>query len=266
VPGGPSEALRTTGAALLVVDDLVEKQAQAWVRAARRAGVPSASVHDLGLGCLQADLRIDGSVVRSRRLRGPRSLTGVGHAVVDPVYEHMCRRRRGRRLRVLVALGGGSRRALALAIAHAVAAALPAASVRVAGGFTGRAAARRVDNVGWTGPRVGLRRELTWCDVAVVAGGVTLYEACASGVPVVAVPVVPAQVPTVRGLARLGACLGIVGGTTRLRVGRVARAVGAVGRPGPLADRLAARARTVVDGGGARRVAASLRALMEGRR
>jgi len=45
--------------------------------------------------------------------------------------------------------------------------------------------------------------------VAVVGGGVSLYEAAALGVPAVGVPVVPAQTPTVRAFARRGAAVAV---------------------------------------------------------
>ena len=45
--------------------------------------------------------------------------------------------------------------------------------------------------------RHGLHDELARAGVAVVGGGVSLYEACAHGVAAVGVPVVAAQRPTV---------------------------------------------------------------------
>ena len=78
--------------------------------------------------------------------------------------------------------------------------------------------------------------------LALVAGGITAYEACALGVPVVAVSVVPAQQPTVRALARRGAAvnggpLGATGAERRV-AGQMAQllaapaASGAWRRPG----------------------------------
>ena len=49
--------------------------------------------------------------------------------------------------------------------------------------------------------------DLAACDVAVVAGGVTLYEACAVGVPVVALAVVAAQRPAIADFAVRGAAI-----------------------------------------------------------
>jgi len=55
------------------------------------------------------------------------------------------------------------------------------------------------------------RAALAQATVAVVAGGTTLYEACALGTPVVAVPVVPGQATTVRRFVRAGLATGVRG-------------------------------------------------------
>src|SRR6185295_6033720 len=53
----------------------------------------------------------------------------------------------------------------------------------------------------------GLALELATATVAVVAGGITLYEAAALGTPVVAVAVTPEQRHTIRAFAHEGAVL-----------------------------------------------------------
>ena len=59
----------------------------------------------------------------------------------------------------------------------------------------------------WTTSTNGLAPELANADVAIVGGGMSLYEACAMGVPAVALPVVAAQMPTVRAFALRGAAI-----------------------------------------------------------
>jgi len=261
VPGAPALVLRRTHARLLIVDDLVAGAARRWIAEARAIGCRVASIHDLGLGCLDADLVIDGSVTGRARVDRRRSLTGLRYAVIDPVYASAARRPRRGALRVLVALGGGPRRRLALAIARAVAARVPRAIVRVAGGLAGGPAGgpARTANPGptWTGPLDGLHGELSACDIAVVGGGVSLYEACAASVAPVAVAVVPAQRPTVAGFARLGACRGTTSG--RPNADALARMVATLAADAAGRVRLARRARRLVDGRGALRVATVLR-------
>ncbi len=256
VSGTPTLVLRRTRARLLVVDDLVASAARRWIASARALGCRVASIHDLGIGCLDADLVIDGSVMNRAHVERRRSLTGLRYAVIDPAFAVPARRRRRGALRVLVALGGGPRRRLALAIARAVVARLPQVVVRVAGGLSGHSTRGAHPRLQWTGPLDGLYRELSACDVAVVGGGVSLYEACAAGVAPVGVAVVPAQRPTVAGFARLGGCRWTTEGRPRADV--VAGVVAALAQDAAGRMRLAHRARRLVDGRGALRVATVL--------
>jgi UDP-2,4-diacetamido-2,4,6-trideoxy-beta-L-altropyranose hydrolase len=272
VAGSPASALRATGARLLVVDDPVARAAARWIAAARRAGRPVASIHDLGVGCLDADLVIDGSVITPALVARNRTLTGLRYAVIDAAFSLACIPSGRRVQRVLVSLGGGPRRHQALAIAKAIAARLPRAVVRVVGGFGPRPAANaipiqstpfgRCGVVAETGAVDGLRRELRRCDLAVVAGGVSLYEACASGVPTVALPVVGAQTVTVRAFARRGACRGLANVAAPPQL--VAREVAMLAADARRRRALARSARRLVDGHGAGRVAAALARLVDG--
>jgi spore coat polysaccharide biosynthesis predicted glycosyltransferase SpsG len=87
-----------------------------------------------------------------------------------------------------------------------------------------------------------------------------VYEACACGVAAVAVPVVDAQRPTVRGVRARG----VARGTTRTPIAdHAARAVLDL-LAQPLARRrLAAHGRRMFDGGGAARVAGAVRRLVQ---
>jgi spore coat polysaccharide biosynthesis predicted glycosyltransferase SpsG len=239
---------------VVVVDDPIASAARRWIAAARRCGAIVVTVHDLGLGCPDGDVVIDGSVTRPARARaGGVAFTGARYAIVDPALPyHAASGHRARR--VLVALGGGPRRATALAIAEAIAAADPRAEIRIAGGFTpGGPVTRRA--ITWLAPSRGLAEEFARATVAVVAGGVSLYEACAIGVPAVGVPVVPAQEPTVRAFARRGAVVGMpfkaAGRATAARV------VELLDDPHRRAV-LRRRSMRLVDGRGAERAAAAV--------
>jgi spore coat polysaccharide biosynthesis predicted glycosyltransferase SpsG len=110
--------------------------------------------------------------------------------------------------------------------------------------------------------------------VAIVAGGVTLYEACALGVPVVAVALNAAQHVTIRAVARRGAAVDAGSVATRpgrsaaasgfrrsKTIERVAREVDRLLRDPAARRRMALAGRRLVDGRGAARVAARLRQL-----
>jgi spore coat polysaccharide biosynthesis predicted glycosyltransferase SpsG len=239
---------------VVVVDDPVASAARRWIEAARRAGSIVVTIHDLGIGCADGDLVIDGSVTRQARPRRGRALTGTRYAILDPALPGRRRRQAPGGRRVLVALGGGPRRAIALAVAQAIAAADPRAEIRIAGGFIGRPPAT-TPTITWVAATRGLGDELSQATVAVVGGGVSLYEACAMGVPAVGLPVVPGQAPTVQAFARRGAAVGMpfkADGT------RTAAAVVALLDDPERRASLRRRSMRLVDGKGARRAAAAV--------
>lgn len=250
-------SLRALRPDLVVVDDPIARDAQRWIAAARRAGARVASVHDLGMGCLDADLVIDGSITPGARTRRRHAaLVGPRYAVTPAAPG--VRRRRSRRAsafapRVLIALGGGPHAGVAEQIARALVSAHRSVQVRIAAGFVARSRVG-TPRVAWVRPLDGLGRDLAWADVAITSGGVSLYEACAA-VPVVAVPVVRAQSPTVAAFARLRAVRGVPYGSAP---GRVARQVLELLSDRRVRASLARAATRLVDGQGASRVARAL--------
>jgi spore coat polysaccharide biosynthesis predicted glycosyltransferase SpsG len=283
VVGAPAtRAIRALRPDVVVVDDPSTPHAQRRIDAARRAGALVVTIHDLGLGCAEGDVVIDGSAASPVSARPGRvSLVGTRFAILDAQYAPAQRRAHShprtvapshRRLhapshrkQVLIALGGGPHVRTAAAIARAIVAADPHAHVRIAGGFVARprAVAPRVT---WVTARRGLARELAGADVAIVGGGVSLYEACAMGVPAVALPVVSGQVPTVRAFAKRGAAIGLdrigVNGGAAAR-NAAARAVALLNSPHQR-EALARRSTRFVDGQGASRAAAAVAALSQG--
>jgi spore coat polysaccharide biosynthesis predicted glycosyltransferase SpsG len=257
--------LRAHDPQLLIVDDPSPLAAGAWVRRARRLGIRVATIHDLGLGYVASDLGIDGSIQpRADMHGGYGDLRGPTHAILDPDIAAM----RAARVaappnQVVIALGGGSRGfVFAERFCRALAARNPDARVRVMTGFSRPRRRRALVHGEWIDAPDGLAGELAAASVAVVAGGVTLYEACALGVPAIAVAVTAAQQPTIRAFAARGAVIdGGLSGKSRCTVEGVAAEVGRL-----LGDHTSRRGLTVagqrlVDGLGAFRVAAALRQL-----
>lgn len=260
-----TEAIQALEPSLVVIDDPSRAAALRWLYRARRAGVPVASVHDLGLASLPSDLVIDGSVRPGAAASRSVRLSGPAFAILDPAIA-ITRRRRPRPEvgRILLALGGGRHVvARAARLSAAIAERLPQSHLRVARGFSATGTVTPLPHGRWVDAPNGLVRELTGAQVAIVAGGMTLYEACALGVPVVAVSVTPAQRVTVRAFAQAGAVLD--GGL--LQAGRAPLVADAVARliEDPVAAAAQARvARQIVDGRGAARVAGHLHALAWG--
>jgi spore coat polysaccharide biosynthesis predicted glycosyltransferase SpsG len=210
VKGSAAKVLASLKPDVLIVDDPIAADARKWMKAARSAGALVVSIHDLGLGCLDADLVIDGSITKNARARNGLTLAGPKYAVLDPsLLEDAAPERDS--YSVLVALGGGPRAELANDIAEAIVQANPQARVRIAGGFNGLPR-EEAERIAWIGPSRSLHAEMAMASVAVVGGGVSLYEACAHGVPAVGVPVVAAQRPTVAAFVKRGVARGIVRG------------------------------------------------------
>jgi UDP-2,4-diacetamido-2,4,6-trideoxy-beta-L-altropyranose hydrolase len=259
---------------LLVLDTPVEADARRWCHAARRRRLPVVSVHDAGIAPVASDLAVDGSVAAKRSIPSARrSLHGPRYAVLDARISAASSSRSAGHTRVLIALGGGSRRHAARALAQAIARRLPDAQIVVAGGFERAAPGGvTVETVEWLAPQNGLVDVLARTDVAVVAGGLTLYEAAAMRTAVVGVAVVPAQRPAIRAFAQAGAAIdpaAALGGRA-LNAWAIARIANDVARL--LGDparrrRMAIAARRLVDGRGAERVASAIVGLMNvGRR
>ncbi len=264
VPGDDPSVMAALRPEVVVVDDPSTVEGRRWIQAARQVGALTVSLHDLGLGCREADLVVDGSVTRAATARRGLALRGPRYAVLDAGCAVPPPHRPARGRRVLVALGGGPRVALCRAVARAVTAAVGDARVRIAGGFAAARAGSEAPRVVWTGPLDGLTHELGACDVAVVGGGVSLYEACARGAAAVAVSVVAAQQPTVMGFASRQAARGIARGASAPAAAAAAVA-GLLAVPAARRHQ-AARGRAIVDGRGADRVARAIARLVAGRR
>lgn len=266
VDGPPSSVLAARRPGLVIVDDPSGRHAARWCAAAKRAGTPVASIHDRGIGACDSDLLIDGSVTRNGHLRRrATALLGPRYAVIEPRCASAARgeRHEAATPSVLIALGGGSRARACHVVAAALQQLRPDLRLRIASGFGDGPAGRTRGGVTWLPPLPSLFEELAMCTIAIVGGGVTAYEGCALGVPMVAVAAVAAQRPTIRALAAAGALLDggrLFGESACHRARACAIATQAIRLLGsaPMRSRLALAGRSLVDGRGAQRVAIKL--------
>jgi hypothetical protein len=165
---------------------------------------------------------------------------------------------------VLVALGGGAHvHAYGEALADAICERMPGVRVRIVGGFVGRPRGDRGTAVRWISTPHGLNDELRRAAAAVVAGGLTLYEAAALGAPIVGLAVVPAQQPAIAAFARRGAAAQAGLASEAGALSRAADAVRTLMTHRQRAARLAAAAARLVDGRGVFRAADAIRELAD---
>lgn len=102
----------------------------------------------------------------------------------------------------------------------------------------------------------GLLRE---SDLAIGAGGVSLYERLASGVPSLTVRTADNQALIVEGAAAAGATV-LLGGHETVTAAQIGTAIARLDGDLEIRQRLAARGRRLVDGGGPARAAAAIHA------
>jgi hypothetical protein len=235
---------------LLVLDDPSARHAQPWLRRAHQLMIPVASVHDLGLGRVASDLQLDASA----------------DPILDPsVFGARQRTSRPVPNRVLIALGGGAQVCgLADRLADAIAARVPHVQVRAACGFTtGHRAPLGCGR--WINAPDGLANELSKATVVVTAGGVTLFEACALGVPAVALALTAAQCLTIQIAAHAGAAVDAgPPPTSDIVIARAATAAASLLTNPDACRAMGAAGRRLVDARGVFRAADRLRHLRSG--
>jgi hypothetical protein len=254
--------LGTLKPALVVVDEPDAGEARRWIRAARALRVPVAAIRDLGLHDLDADLTIDGSLAAIAGAR-PADLQGPQFAILHPAILAL-RQQAQPRLprRVVIALGGGAHvRQRGPDLAACIRDCAPDVEVRLAPGFRTSDRPPLPPGCDWLTAH-GLREELAAATVAVVAGGVTLYEACALGTPLVTLAVAGPQRITTSAGAAAGAVIDASDTDLRAAVRRAASLVSVLLETADVRAALGSTAARIVDGLGTARVIAHLRALL----
>lgn len=257
-PGHPwAEVLVAAETADVVVVDVRRPLAADEVRA---LGVTARVVliDDLGSGAALADLVVApcGDGEPPRRLVGPQYMPLRAPALRPP-------RATAATPVVLVSMGGSDPGGLTAPVVEALAAVRPRIEVRVVANPASRVwlqlgplCARHGFAAPWAVEPGGLGRHLAVADLAVLAFGVTVYEALASGVPAVALCRTAGDVAHV---ARLGDGVRSLG--TAWTAADVTAAVSALAADPAARAAMGRAGRAVVDGRGAERVAAHVVAL-----
>src|SRR6185295_12570823 len=164
------------------------------------------------------------------------------------------RRQRKRATRTIVTMGGSDTHGITIDVAKVLRECAMEATIVLGPAFRHEAQLAPLLNASFTVKRnvPSLAAELAEHDLAVTAGGITLYEACASGLPCIAIAAELWERNSVEALAKLGACAD--GGDH----GRIDRAL--FQRPLPI-EAMSSAGMRALDFEGAERVAEALLAL-----
>lgn len=177
----------------------------------RKAGAKLVSFDDLGSGSAAADLHIAAlPCLAASPLAGARVVTGLDYLVLNPELASCRRERRaGGDLSLLVTLGGSDTYGVTVKVVELLARRGTRCTVVAGPSFAHHEALRRA-----AGPQAtvkkgvaSLAREFLDHDLAVTAGGITPFEANASGLPCIVVATEAHEVPNGRFLDRLGSSL-----------------------------------------------------------
>ncbi|MBZ5495466.1 MAG: hypothetical protein LAP85_03615 [Acidobacteriia bacterium] len=263
-------------AAAVLIDTRKRVGLRRLIAAARLRGIPVASIHDLGLAPVASDVVFDGSILPAKD-RFPRDdttfFTGTGYLVLADGCERFHRndkRIRPRIRKVVVNLGGGDGRRLFGRVLRGLRSTNAKLEVVGLPGFCswgqGELTRTRWNPVRfrWLSPQEDALRIMFDADLVISAGGLAAYEALCLGAPLCALSCDRHQASTVEALARAGACLDLGRGTLLKNSDLISRFQELNGHP-DLRHQLSARGHALVDGGGTRRVARILHAMMKGR-
>jgi spore coat polysaccharide biosynthesis predicted glycosyltransferase SpsG len=172
------------------------------------AGARLATFDDYGTGAPLADLHVAALPFdASGPPAGKRVLAGLRYLVLDPEIRRYRRLRKERRS-LVVTLGGSDTYGLTVEVVRALRELGMQASIILGPGFgherelepllDARFAVKRDVRM--------LAAELAAHDLAVTAGGITLFEACAVGLPCIAIAAEPWEQRSIETLAKLGVC------------------------------------------------------------
>lgn len=172
----------------------------------KRRDRPLVTFDDQGSGAASADLHIAALAFdQQKKLQGRRVLRGVEYLILNPEISRYRRLRREAK-RLLVTLGGSDTYGVTPKVVRCLREAGRAATVIVGPGFR-----HDLELAESLGPGFVVKRgvpsligEFVEHDWAITGGGVTPFEANASGLPCIIVANEPFEVPIAQGLARLG--------------------------------------------------------------
>jgi spore coat polysaccharide biosynthesis predicted glycosyltransferase SpsG len=192
----------------LWVDDRLDTEAQHAAQIGQ-CGIPRVTFDDRGPGAVSADLNIAALACdASESLSGKRVLRGPRFLVLNRDIARY-RRLRTAEGSVIVTLGGSDTYGVTITVMRMLKAARRQATIIVGPGFEHEAELNAVLNTDFVLKRgvPSLVEEFSHHELAITGGGITPFEANASGLPCIVIAAEPFEVPVGKGLATLGGCV-----------------------------------------------------------
>lgn len=187
------------------VNDRLDTDA-AHAQKVKRHGIRLMTLDDRGSGAAAADLNIAALAFASDEvLPGKRVLRGVDYLILNPgIAAH--RRVRQTAGRLLVTLGGSDTHGVTVKVVQCLRSAGRTATLILGPGFRHDEALARVIGPGFEIKRSvpSLIAEFAQHDLAITGGGITPFEANASGLPCIVVANETFEIPVAQELVRLG--------------------------------------------------------------
>ncbi len=189
------------------VNDRLQTDARHATRVVE-AGATLATFDDYGTGAAFTKLHVAALPAGGLVPLGERVLSGLRYLILDPAIERY-RRLRKKAVRTIVTMGGSDTHGITVDVAKALRECAIEATIVLGPAFRHEAQLAPYLDARFTVKRNVplLAAELAEHDVAVTAGGITLYEACASGLPCIAIAAESWERNSIEALAKLGACV-----------------------------------------------------------
>lgn len=199
-----ADAIRRHRATLWVNDRLNTDLAQA--RAIKETSIPLITLDDRGAGASLADVHVAALAFdQSEPLGGKRVARGLDYLILNPQILHW-RRQRTESHRIIVTLGGSDTYGVTVRAVALLRQQCRPATVIIGPGFMHRAALDGELTTDFE-LKVGvpsLIEEMSRHDLAITGGGITAFEAAASGLPTIVIANEWFEVPIAQHLAGLG--------------------------------------------------------------
>ncbi len=255
----------------ILIDTRLSRGLEDLISTADARGIPTVSIHDLGLNPLPSNIVIDGSIA-PKQLDVSRAAQacfgGPDYMILDPAYQSLHRQNKsieGNIRSIFINLGGGDSRKYFLRIMDGLRSWGHELEVIGVPGFAswGQEDLGLQDwkPVHFRWENQNIERFLFQSDLAITAGGITAYEALCAGTPLLALSYDHLQRITVKTLAHAGACVDL-GSGDELDPSDLAKTLSVIDAGIGMRSLLSRRGRQIVDGRGAARVAEIIRQSM----